>query len=700
MSAPLLPGVPSHITYRPHIDGLRGISVLAVILYHAKFPGVTGGFVGVDVFFVISGFLIASIILRDLRAGSFLLARFWERRIRRIIPPLAIVMAFVLLVGYFAIRFPQDAHHLGNAVIAQSIFASNVLFTLTDNYFDETSHNSALLHTWTLSVEEQFYLGFPLLVLLLMVVWPRRPKYMLPRLSSEHMLFGTVLVLALMSFLLSVWFVNVSPSSGVQIPYVSQIVFWLTSFATAGFYMLPTRAWELALGVLLAFSAYKVRQKMFAEILTVLGLALIGAAIFLYTEHTPFPGLAALIPTFGALFVIAGNEQHTTYAGRLLSWKTLVGVGLISYSLYLWHWPLFVFLHVLTLYAPTPLHLLGAVGLSVALAALTYRFIEVPVRKGVFFSTRKSAYAYGVGSMVFLALLGFAFQQTSYERAAQVPEAARNIVFASDEREKRTERCFVSPYDTGEYAGVCRIGARAEKPAPDFLVWGDSHADAILPLLEKMAKERGLQGAVFVVGACAPVLGVHQSPPATGCEEEKARAVSYIEKYNVETIVLIARWTYYVEGGPDRARVAYITDSGELSTSPEAAARALARNFAPTVEKLTAGGRNVVVMKQVPEQLGFNAREAYYTLARSEEEIESVAVPTHLAYQKRSNDIIDALTHIPGVSVLDPTPFFCAEDVCPLQKGATFLYRDGNHVSIAGVMQMEPLFFGVFSRRP
>ncbi len=700
MSAPTLPSVPPHTTYRAHIDGLRGISVLAVILYHAKFPGATGGFVGVDVFFVISGFLIASIILRDLRAGSFLLARFWERRIRRIIPPLVVVMTFVLLVGYFVIRFPQDAHHLGNAVIAQSVFASNVLFMLTDNYFDETSHNSALLHTWTLSVEEQFYLGFPLLVLLLMVVWPRRPKHILPRFSSEHMLFGSVLVLSLISFVASVWFVNVSPSSGLQLPYVSQSVFWQTSFATAGFYMLPTRAWELALGVLLAFSAYKVRQKMLAEILGVLGLVLISAAIFLYTEHTPFPGLAALLPALGALCIIAGNEQHMTYVGRLLSWKMLVGVGLISYSLYLWHWPLFVFLHVLTLYTPTPLHLLGAIALSVALAALTYRFVEVPVRKGVLFPTRKSAYVCGVGSMVLLALVGFAFQQTAYERAAQVPEAARNIVFASDEREKRTEECFASPHDTGEYAGVCRIGARAEKPVPDFVVWGDSHADAMLPLLEKMAEERGLQGAVFIVGACAPVFGVHQSPPATGCEKEKARAVSYIEERNIGTIVLIARWTYYVEGGPDRARVAYITDSSELSTSPEDAARALARNFAPTVERLVAGGRNVVVMKQVPEQFGFNAREAYYTLARSEEEVESVTLTAHIAYQKRSNDIIEALENIPHVSVLDPTPFFCAEDQCPLRKGATLLYRDGNHVSIAGVMQMEPLFFGVFSRMP
>ncbi len=160
------PGVKTAIAYRPHIDGLRGLSIIIMILYHAKFFGDTGGFVGVDIFLVISGFLITSIIVRDLKAGTFSLLNFWERRIRRIIPPLFVVMVFTIIFGFMFLLYPQDYHHLGTSVVAQSAFVSNILFTLTNNYFDQTSKFSPLLHTWTLSLEEQFYLIYPFLILL------------------------------------------------------------------------------------------------------------------------------------------------------------------------------------------------------------------------------------------------------------------------------------------------------------------------------------------------------------------------------------------------------------------------------------------------------------------------------------------------------------------------------------------------------
>ena len=373
----------TRIRYRPYIDGLRGIAIIAVVLNHAKL-GLSGGFIGVDVFFVISGFLISSIIIRDLRAGTFSMRGFWERRIRRIFPALFTVMLCSILAAYFLVLYPPDYHHFGATVTAQSAFLSNVLFTLTDNYFDQTSRYSPLLHTWSLSVEEQFYVLFPLLVVA--CVWctrslaRTRASDTLPR-GNSRILIVSVFALVALSFALNIWFINIKAATAFAVPFLPQKIFFQSSYATAGFYLLFSRAWELGVGILAALLSLSIESPILAEAVSGLGIGAICISALFFNDATPYPGVAALLPVLGALGVIVGNEPRLTKTGALLTFPALIWIGLISYSLYLWHWPIFVFANLASPAPLSQLAMLGLIIISVALAWISYTYIETPFRK-------------------------------------------------------------------------------------------------------------------------------------------------------------------------------------------------------------------------------------------------------------------------------------------------------------------------------
>lgn len=300
----------SELRYRPDIDGLRAVAVLAVVLFHAGISSISGGFVGVDVFFVISGFLITTIIVKEIRRGDFSLTVFYERRIRRILPAFFVVMLFSAVVAY-SLLLPQDFENFGKSLVAASLSVSNLLFWRESGYFDSTAELKPLLHTWSLGVEEQFYLFFPLLLMFI------------ARFFKQRWTLWIVLI-AFSSLLLSAWGAKHQPS--------------------ATFYLLPTRAWELALGGLLAMGGVPpIHQRFWREIEALLGLGLIVWGISALTPESSFPGLNALYPCLGAALVIHAGSSGPSMVGNVLSWRPLVLIGLISYSLYLWHWPLLVF---------------------------------------------------------------------------------------------------------------------------------------------------------------------------------------------------------------------------------------------------------------------------------------------------------------------------------------------------------------------
>ena len=340
--------------YRREIDGLRALAVLPVILFHAGFQTFSGGFVGVDVFFVISGYLITSIILTEKQQGTFTLLGFYERRARRILPALFVVM-FACLPFAWLWMLPSDIKDFSKSLVAVSTFASNILFWRESGYFNTAAELKPLLHTWSLAVEEQYYVLFPIFLL---ITWR----------LGKRWIVSIFVVVAVISLAVAHWGSFYQPQ--------------------ATFYLLPTRGWELLIGVIIAFYLFAKTDietttekfdKSVSQLGSLIGLLLIACAIFAFDKNTPFPSAYALMPTIGTAFIILFATPQTL-VGKFLGSKLLVGVGLISYSAYLWHQPLFAFARHSSISKPSPTLLLSLSIIALTLAYISWKYIEMPFR--------------------------------------------------------------------------------------------------------------------------------------------------------------------------------------------------------------------------------------------------------------------------------------------------------------------------------
>ncbi len=362
------------MVYRKDIDGLRAVAILPVLFFHAGFDFVRGGFVGVDVFFVISGYLITGLILKEKEAGSFSLFHFYERRARRILPALFLVMLCCLPFGWLWL-LPNDLHRLADSMIAVVMFVSNIHFYRETGYFAPDAELQPLLHTWSLSIEEQFYLLFPLLIIAL---WP----------LGKRALFRIVGLITFISLLAAQFGGHLSSLDDLvsgKAPF--------TSVPESGFYLLQTRAWELLVGSLTGFYLHRRDEShRGSEILSVIGLALIVYAILAFDDGTPHPSFHTLLPVGGTAMIILFATRETACA-RLLSAPLLVGIGLISYSVYLWHQPLFAFFRILSPDVSSDMALFFLALLSLVLGWLSWRFVERPFRDPQKFS-RKQIFAF------------------------------------------------------------------------------------------------------------------------------------------------------------------------------------------------------------------------------------------------------------------------------------------------------------------
>lgn len=353
--------------YRKDIDGLRAFAVIPVILFHGGFEWFRGGYVGVDIFFVISGYLITSIILREKDAGTFSIISFYERRARRILPALFFIILVCLPFAWFWL-LPHELKDFGKSMIAVTAFASNFLFWQESNYFATDAELVPLLHTWSLAVEEQFYVFFPLLMI---IFWKFGKRWLVAILS----------LIALLSFGLTEWG-------------------W-RHFPEANFYLIPTRAWELMIGALCAFYLYKNKQpqEKFNHFGSFLGLFLIIIAIFFLDRTIPYPSFFTLMPTIGTALIILYSSSDTLIY-KLLSYRILVGIGLISYSAYLWHQPLFAFAKIQSIEEPA-LWLISLLSvLAFVLGYLSWRFIEKPFRNKHRFTRRQIFMAGFIASLI------------------------------------------------------------------------------------------------------------------------------------------------------------------------------------------------------------------------------------------------------------------------------------------------------------
>lgn len=485
--------------YRREIDGLRALAVLPVILFHAGFETFSGGFVGVDVFFVISGYLITTIILAELEQGKFSIVNFYERRARRILPALFLVMLVCIPFAWFWL-LPSDMKDFSQSLVAVSVFASNILFWRESGYFDTAAELKPLLHTWSLAVEEQYYVLFPLF---LMLFW---------RLGKRWILFMLGLVFVA-SLAVAQWGAYAKPA--------------------AAFYLLPTRGWELLIGAFAAFYLSKANRKefgkAFGEVCGWLGIALILYAVFTYSKTTPFPGLYALVPTLGTVLIILFATQNTT-VGRFVGNKAFVGVGLISYSAYLWHQPLFAFARQRSLNEPSHTVFLVLSFMALVLAYFSWRYVESVFRRRDAIK-RKAIFLFALVFSVFFISLGLvghlSYPALERQWLSRVPESQRAFFQRFLSSTKR------DPGDRSQDLSECRFNITGlnedfesrirgcqEKFGSGVLILGDSHAIDLFGAIASRFNDHFLVGVTS--GGCRPYT------PLPECQYD--RVLSYVQQ--------------------------------------------------------------------------------------------------------------------------------------------------------------------------
>lgn len=497
--------------YRPDIDGLRAIAVLAVLFYHLRVGAFRGGFVGVDVFFVISGYLISAIILKDIAAGKFSIASFYERRIRRIFPALIAALVGTAVLAYFYF-LPTELVDFSKSLLAALFSASNFFFWKVSGYFSAPVETKPLVHTWSLAVEEQFYIFLPIFLYLGHRYFPRKLK-------------ATVIAIALVSL-------GISAVGAFRFP-------------TATFYLPHTRAWELLVGVLISLEVFpEFRTSLQRNIAALAGIALICVGVFGISSTTPFPGLAALPPCLGTALVIIAGRSGSSFVARALSLKPVVFVGLISYSLYLWHWPILVFQHMNSMLitdGSARVTKLLCIAVSFILATLSWKFVELPFRQGRKVLSRAAVFKVASVAALVVATIGLT--------------AVRSEGFPSRYPAKAIQIASYLQYDSGKYfrGGECFLTEeykiadfdkadclRQDPSKKNYLLLGDSHAAHLWYGLSTTFS--GINLLQATASGCKPTITQPPFTAATCADLMNYIYSDYLRKNHIDRLLIAARW--------------------------------------------------------------------------------------------------------------------------------------------------------------
>lgn len=636
-----------------------------MVLYHFGVPGLGGGFVGVDVFFVISGFLIGGLLWSELReTGRIALGRFYMRRVRRLAPAF-FAMAIASSVFAWLVLLPFEFREFGKSLIAATLWLSNVQFWREAGYFDVAAASKPLLHTWSLSVEEQFYVVLPLALLALRIV------------------------------------------RGATIPAL--ILIWLASAIAciamtpthpeATFFLFPFRAWELLTGVLLAI-AVRNRSLQLWPGLSWIGLALIAISI-VAVRSDGFPGWQAILPVAGATLLLA-NAGQNNLTNRLLALKLPVFVGLISYSLYLWHWPVLILSRYWQDGHASPFEIVGWLAIAAALSILSWALIEKPLR-----------HAHWIGAPLFLAgsvaagLVVLTFGGLVYVRdglANRFPVEVRAHIDASQDFLQDWSRCGTAA--SGPLAGIetCAIGPEG---APKVLIWGDSHLRALMDGLALAADEAGTPGMIIWRGGCPPLFGVAKDESASTPSQDASclRANNQLEQAfaemdSIERVLLVGRWSYYAEGkgiGRDAANQITLRPAPGSGLRDDDQAALFHQALEETVRTLKDDFGEVHVLRQVPEIPDYNAGEMARVLAHGRTSPAEITAAFSAKSEVLAARVMAAETCLYPlaaqglITLIDPWPRLCPER-CSVMMDGRPVYFDNNHINNTGARALRDLF--------
>ena len=629
--------------YRSDIDGLRALAILPVLLFHLQVSGFSGGFVGVDVFFVISGFLITGLIQQEISEGRFSYIQFWERRARRLLPPIVVVTAVTWLLAY-QFFLPDQLKALGQSIVAITAFASNIFFWMTSGYFAAPEDSIPLLHTWSLAVEEQYYVVFPAVLLLL----ARR---------SATARLAAIAIIGLISLAISIW--------------------WVRSYPDAAYYLLPSRAWELMLGAGLALVRPENRglSQRAANTLMLVGFTMVLVPVFLYSEHTPFPGIAAMLPCLGTLLIIRVGTRADGALHSLLTHPWTIYCGKLSYSLYLWHWPLIVLWKVWSqqeISEFSSVEVLALIVATVALSLASYHWVENPVRRRQVFASRPRIFAASGAAMAMIALVGVS-AHISAGFTGRLPNDVRNVIDIARDWDARQLSCGERGVDGARSGNLCTLGRQHGEP--QFVLWGDSHARAVFKVFDDVAHATTISAVHASHDACPPLPDVYlEGQPYTySCPAFNEAVMDLIEGGDIHFVVLAARWSGY-SADETLGMVSAADDATELNQ-----AALFQRQMRRTLERLRAADVEVLVLDEAPYAPGFEP-EAYALSLWRNLPLSSTSVAL-AEYDARNAPFNHILTELGVEHRISQAEAFCEAGNCPTVRNGLPLYRDSNHLT-------------------
>lgn len=650
--------------YRPELDGLRAVAILAVVLYHAHVPGFSGGFVGVDIFFVLSGYLVTLLLYQEVTStGTIALKRFFERRIRRLVPALVLVVCATLLLGaIFLTPIGGEQQGLARSALASIAMFSNVHFSQSaGGYFDGPAELQPLLHTWSLSVEAQFYLIWPLLI-----VGVSRFSHFQKQ-SLERLLILTVVILLGVSLTSSIWLTESQPQ--------------------AAFFHMPNRVWEFATGALIVFWRRVARLgHQQANFATALGLGGILFSVVTYSGTAGFPGYLALLPALAtSLFIFASRAD--TGIGKWLAIKPLVSLGGLSYSWYLWHWPLLAIARVHSLNSLSVGMALLLCVLSLGLAVLTYRLVENPIRKKRYPLMSTQGKTFRVGCLMGLTAICLSLSLGMWAKYLW-PQSGANTTMQNAilnvQKVKIPECTQPSPYK-GELIDVQNCIFPKLKDSPAFMVWGDSHAGHLVPMTAEFSKTADMPMIIRYMPQCPPIQNFATAfhltkEQSTGCVRYNRDILEEIKQHSsngLSGVVLSARWHLYLK------------DIALHGMTKQAIFQQFETGLRQTVSALEALHLNIVLVSPIPI-MPFDAPAC---LARRNISECSTERETAIENREKIIAVFDSIARdFDAVKIIDPLEQFCETDYCSPLQGDTVLYSDNSHLTVKGSLRMMPLF--------
>ena len=666
--------------YLPFIDGLRALAVLPVVFFHANFKHFEGGFVGVDIFFVISGFLITQLIINDLEKNNFNIFSFYTRRARRILPILFFVIFISIVFAVFLMN-PTQLNLYVNQVFSVILFISNFFFWQNTGYFDPSTEIQPLLHTWSLAVEEQFYIFFPIFLLFVFKFFRKK-------------IFFIIIFISILSLLLAQIGGNFKLKNiSLFYPFLNLPFDFFWQAGSANFYLPFGRAWELLIGSLIAIKFKKINNdnQNYCNFFSLIGLSLIIFSIFFYSKRIQYPSIYTIIPCLGTALIIMYTNKKTVLF-KILTFKPLIQLGLISYSFYLWHQPIFSFSRIHYGADLSISNSLGLIIISLILSLLSWKYIEQPFRN----KKKVNDNSFFKSLSVFLLGLILVLFLIKYEKIksiqSEIPEEIRKTI-----RIAPPDKCvdIENAHKKNVKNWFCYLGNNDKKKKISFAVIGDSHAHSLIPLFSEIGKKNNQKGILTGFSGCPGLVGVQSirsDLKTKNCKLLSEKFYKFVKDKKIKKIFLVSRWTYYTDGRYDGRDFQLLTDKNVLFSNKKNSRSTLIKGLKNTINMYKQLGTEVVFVHQAPLQIF----DPLFIYTKSFDKLTnrilinklknfSVDLNESLNFQKFIRDNVKILKdEYSNLITIDLNDYFCDANKCLIGNEKASYYADDDHLSVYG----------------